>query len=183
MKKTIFFTSLATFSLVCAQSFADSYKYVPYVGASYTYALAHANSASPEYNVGGIYIGSEYGKYFGTEIFYNQSTYDKNFINNIKTRTSYRSYGLDLAAYLPLGCENSFDLVATIGAGEYVFAKKAHGEKHHNDSGWGYRFGGGFKYHLDENWQIKPLVRYVKFNKISDFDHQTEYALSMEYHF
>lgn len=183
MKKTIFFASAAAISLICTQSFADTYEYVPYAGINYTHAVAHASSAKPEYNIGGIHIGSEYGKYFGTEIFYDQSSYDKNFINDIKTKTSYRAYGLDLAAYLPIDCANRFDLVATIGAGEYVFAKKIIGDKHHDDSGWGYRFGGGLKYKLDNNWQIKPLVRYVKFNKISDFDHQVEYSVAMEYHF
>ena len=183
MKKTIFFASATIISLICSQSFADTYKYVPYIGVAYTRATARADTAKPEYNIGSLYIGSEYGKYFGTEIFYGQSSYKKNYIADVKTRTSYRAYGLDLAAYLPLGCDNRFDLVAAVGAGEYVFAKKIAGEKHHNDSGWGYRFGGGLKYHLDDNWQIKTLARYVKFNDISDFDRQSEYSIAAEYHF
>lgn len=182
MKKTIFY-GIAAALVSSTSAKADKYNYVPYVGATYSFASAHADSAKPHYNIGGIYVGSEYGKYFGTELFYNQSTYSNNYINNIKTRTSYRSYGLDLAAYLPFGCENRFNLIATTGVGEYVFAKKVKGDKHHNDSGWGYRFGGGIKYSFTQNWQAKALVRYVNFDGVSDFDHQTEYSLGVEYHF
>jgi opacity protein-like surface antigen len=182
MKKTLFFTFSALIS-VSSLAKADKYNYVPYIGASYSYSVAHADKAKPNYNIGGIYIGSEYGKYFGTEIFFNQSTYDNNYINNIKTRTSYRAYGLDLMAYLPLGCDHRFDLVGTAGVGEYVFAKKIKGDKHHNDSGWGYRFGGGLKYNFTQNWQTKALARYVNFDRVSDFNHQMEYSLNLEYHF
>ena len=182
MKKTIFF-SFAAVILSFTTAKADKYNYVPYIGGSYSYATAHIKGAQLHYNIGGIYVGSEYGKYFSTEIFYNQSTYDNNYIEGIKTRTSYRSYGLDLMAYLPLDCNNRFDLVGTAGIGEYVFAKKIQGDKHHNDSGWGYRFGGGFKYNITPNWQAKTLVRYVNFDGVSDFDHQIEYSLNAEYHF
>ena len=182
MKRTIFFLCLVLSALESGIAKADSYKYRPYVGATYAFASARADKAKPNYNIGGIYIGSEYGKYFSTEVFYNQSTYDNNYINNLRTRTSYRSYGLDLMAYLPLDCYNRFDFVATAGA-EYVFAKKIKGEKHHNDSGLGYRFGGGLKYNFNADWQAKALARYVKFNNVSDFDHQIEYSLNIEYHF
>ena len=183
MKKIVFFLCLLVFVFGSNNSKADSYKYSPYVGAIYSFADAHAKGAKPEYNIGGIYVGSEYGKYFSTEIFYNQSTYDTNKINEVKTRTSYRSYGLDLFAYLPIDCYNRFNLVSTIGAGEYVFAKKNKGEKHHNDSGWGYRYGGGLKYNFTQNWQAKALVRYVNFDGVSDFNHQMEYSFNVEYHF
>ena len=183
MKKTIFFLGLAFAMSEATLASADSYNYKPYAGVSYSYATAHAKSAKPKYNIGGIYVGSEYGKYFSTELFYNQSTGDKNHLNGIKTKTSYRSYGLDLLGYLPIDCNNRFDLIATIGAGEYVFAKKIKGEKHHNNSAWGYRFGGGLKYNLTQNWQARTLVRYVNFDRISDFDHQIEYSAGVEYHF
>lgn len=183
MKRTIFFM---IFSLIAFRSNfakADNYNYRPYVGASYSFVASHAEGAKPSYHSGGLYIGSEYGKYFGTEVFFNQTSYDKNFIANEKIRTSYRAYGLDLMGYLPLDCYNKFDLIATAGFGEYVFAKKSAGEKHHNDSGWGYRFGGGLKYNINNNWQIKALARYVNFDRISDFDHQIEYSTGIEYHF
>ncbi len=182
MKKTFFLAMLLiAFNITTVK--ADSYKYVPYVGASYSYATAHADGTRPIYNIGGIYIGSEYGKYFSTEAFYNQSTYDNNYINDEKTRTSYRSYGLDLVGYLPLDCYNRFNLVGSVGAGEYVFAKKIKGYKHHNDSGWGYRFGGGLKYTISPNWQARAVIRYVNFDGIDNFDHQTEYSAGIEYHF
>ena len=183
MKKTTFLIIVSIIAINCTTANADNYDYVPYIGADYTFAKAHAIKAKPEYNIAGIHIGSEYGKYFSTELFYNQSTYDNNYIADQKKRSSYRAYGLDLMSYLPLDCEHRFDLIGTIGVGEYVFAKKLKGEKHHNDSGWGYRFGGGLKYKLTQNWQIRALARYVNFDGISDFDHQIEYSAGVEYHF
>ncbi len=183
MKRTIFFTLIGATALICSESYADSYKYTPYIGASYSFAKTHAKGAKPSYNVGGIFVGSDYGKYFGTELFFNQTDYDNHYINDVKTRTSYRSYGLDLMAYLPLDCDSRFDLIATAGVGEYVFAQKIKGEKHHNDSGWGYRFGGGLKYSINSNWQLRGIARYVSFDRISDFDHQIEYSAGIEYHF
>ena len=75
------------------------------------------------------------------------------------------------------------DLIGTIGAGEYVFAKKIKGQKNHNDSGWGYRFGGGLKYAINHNWHARTLVRYINFDGVSDFNHQIEYGIGVEYHF
>ena len=184
MKKITFFLTLP---LLCAASnisaAADKYQYTPYIGIDYAYNQTNAKGFSPRYNALGLHIGSDYSADFGTEIFYNQSAADKRRPNNEKIKTSYRSYGLDLLAYLPLGCQKQLALLATTGMGEYVFNHKKVPQKHHNEHGYGYRFGGGFKYALNQNWQMRFITRYVKFNHADAFNHATEYTLSAEYHF
>ena len=183
MKKiTFLLTFLYSFS--CMECYAaDAYNYTPYVGMDYTYNHTKAHGFSPKYSAGGLYIGSMYSPYFGTELFFNQSNRHKKNIQNTKIKTSYRSYGLDVLAYLPLGCAQKLSAIATAGIGEYVFNQKILPQKHHNEHGFGYRFGGGIKFALSKNWQTRFITRYVKFNHVSGYNHSLEHTLSFEYHF
>lgn len=183
MKKITF---VLTFFFCAANVFsarADSYDYRPYVGVSYAFSHNKGDDIKGDYSLGGFYIGSDYSKYFATEVFFNQSTTRKNYPQNQKIKTSYRNYGLDLQAFLPLGEESKLSLAGTLGIGEYVFKNKYYPQKHGNDHGYGYRFGGGLRYMLTDNWQIKTLVRYVKFDHIDVFNHGVEYSFGVEYHF
>ena len=183
MKKITFFLTTAI-SLSAANCFAaDKYNYTPYVGLDYTYSHAKAHGFSPTHHAGGLYIGSMYSPYFGTEIFFNQSGGDSRRLADGKIKTSYRAYGLDIAAYLPLDCAQKFSLLATTGIGEYVYKQKITPQKHHNDHGYGYRFGGGVKLALTQNWQARFITRYVKLDHISGYNHTLENSFSVEYHF
>lgn len=184
MKKNIFAAGLmAGMAVLVNNAVADSYHYSPYVGADYIYSRAKFNGTHPEYHAGGIYVGSEYGQNFSTELFFNQSGSDTKNFATAKVKTSNRNYGLDVMAYLPFGEKNEFNLIATAGIGEYVFKNTVSGDKHHNDHGYGYRFGGGFKYAFTPNWQTRILARYVKLDQISDFKYTSEYSVGVEYHF
>ena len=183
MKKITF---LLTFSASCAiicSAQADSYQYAPYVGLDYTYNQTSGRGFSPRYHAAGLHIGSTYSPYFATEMFFNQSGTDSQHKHSRKIKSSYRSYGLDLIAALPLGCEKKFAFLATTGIGEYVFKHKVLPQKHHNEHGYGYRFGGGAQYAWNKNWQTRFLTRYVNFDHVSGYDHDMEYQLSLEYHF
>ena len=184
MKKITFLLITAFFVALNANSAqADSYQYTPYAGIDYTYSHATAKRFSPYYNIAGLHIGSDYSQYFGTELFFNQSTGNKRHIDDASIKTSYRSYGLDLFAYLPVGCNKRFSLLGTLGAGEYRYKITVSPAKHHNESGWGYRMGGGFKYALNKNWGFRTIVRYVNFDKIKAYKYAMEYSAGIEYHF
>jgi opacity protein-like surface antigen len=86
-------------------------------------------------------------------------------------------------AYLPLGCSKDFSLLATAGIGEYVYKQKFLGQKHNSEHGYGYRFGGGFKYAITPAWQTRLITRYVNFDGLHGYDHAVEYTLSLQYHF
>ena len=184
MKKVTFFLTVALgITVSTGISRADSYKYSPYMGLDYVFSEFSANSYSPHYNGAGIHIGSDYSKYFVTEIFFNQSNHDAKSTSLGKLKTSYRSYGLDLTGYLPLDCDQKFSLLATIGAGEYIYKITHRPQTRHNESGHGYRYGAGFKYMFDKHFALKLIGRYTKFDKTHLYDHAAEYNASIEYHF
>ncbi len=183
MKKITFVLTFLLIILVVKICLADSYNYTPYVGAQYQYSYAKVMHKRPEYHSVGVYIGSDYSKYFGTEVFYNQSGgRAKNYAGN-KFRSSFRAYGLDMFVYLPMGCEQRFSLLGTAGVGEYVFKLKPANRKHHHENAKAYRFGGGFKYAINNHWQARFVARYVDFDKVNKVKQSMEYALSAEYHF
>ena len=160
MKKiTIVLTFLAACGINAKNSVADSYHYTPYIGAGYQFNKTQLKQFRPEYQSG-----------------------SKNNGQGEKLKSSYRSYGLDLLGYLPLGCAQKFSVAATAGIGEYVYKLKEGGLKHYNEHGWGYRFGGGVKYAFDSHWQTRFMTRYVKFNHLDNVNQAMEYALSVEYH-
>ena len=94
--------------------------------------------------------------------------------------------GLDLMGYLPLGCDQVFSLVGTMGIGEYTFDKNYSGfyaPKDQRDHGIGYRFGGGLQYKIDDKFSVRGLVRYVNLNDIDNFDDMWEYTAGIRYSF
>ena len=163
---------------------AEKFDYIPYFGVDYAFADAKASKVKPSYHLLNLNVGTKYNKFFGTEAFFEQSSSDTKKIDaSNKLKTSYRAYGLDVFAYQPLGCYNTFDLFGTIGLGEYVFKSKFNKEKHNNDNAWGYRVGAGLAYNFDENISLRAVARYVGLNDISKVDHMYEYSLGLRYHF
>ena len=184
MKKiTFFLTSLFFVATAAANARADSYKYSPYVGADYTYDHTTARGISPYHHAANIRIGSDYSRYFATELFLMQSNNNKRYAQGQKIITSYRAYGLDLLAFLPLDSADRFSLLATTGIGEYVYKIREFPENSHNEHGFGYRFGSGFKYALCDHLHLRFVTRYIKFNRLDKFDHAVEYTTGLEYHF
>lgn len=184
MRNIIFFLATAFFIASHASyAVADTYKYKPYIGVDYAYNHTTAGSFNPYYNTVGFHVGSSYSRYFATELFFNQSNGNKRHKATYSLKTSYRSYGLDLLAFLPIGCSNKFSLLGTTGIGEYVYKTTFVPAKHYNEHGYGYRFGGGFTYTFTKNWNIRTIVRYVNFGRLSNYDHAFEYSAGVEYHF
>lgn len=184
MKKITFVLIFGAIFINLNNAAADNYKYVPYIGGGYQFDKAQLAGVKPEYHSAYLYVGSDYSSYFGTEVFFSQSASKNNRLDNNKLKSSYRAYGLDLLGYLPLDCQKRFSLVATAGFGEYTFnLKKTTDVKHHNEHGYGYRWGGGFKYTLNSHWQTRLMARYVKFEKVDNANQSLEYTLSAEYHF
>lgn len=173
--------TVALFAAIPAK--AETLQYIPYAGIDYGYVHATARNMNPNYHAFGINLGTKYNDYFGTELFLSQTGSEAKKYDGGKYKTSYRAYGLDIAAYLPLGCYHTFDLIGTAGIGEYIFNEKLSGSKHHNNSAWGYRIGAGMMYNLSENISLRALVRYVGLDGISRLDHLTEYTAGLRYHF
>lgn len=180
MNKAFFLISLA--SLMFSGVAGAENKYMPYVGADVSYHEAKTRFSHQHYAGMFVNLGTTYNKYFGTEIFYNQTLKDTKKIGaNDKYKTSYRAYGLDAIASMPL-C-SKFDLTASLGLGSYVFGEKKTGLTHASDEGVGYRFGAGGVYHLTSRVDIRANVRYVKIDHVSNLKHLSEYVLGARYFF
>jgi len=180
MKKIL----LAALVLAAAKAEAVENVYRPYLGIDYAYTETQAKNVSPKTNSAIVSFGSEYNKYFGTELWYQKSftaTASKTAEN--KTKYSFRAFGLDMYAYLPMFCEQKFAPLATLGIGRYAAKKKNLTGKSNDDDGTGYRFGAGAQYQIDEHLSVRALFRYVKLDRLADVDHINEVAAGVRYTF
>ena len=178
--RTISILSMTACFSFSAHAIENEYK--PYIGIDYAYTTATAKYIRPHNNSAIIILGSTYNPYFSTEMFFQYSDKDKLSNSNI-AKTSFYSYGLDTIAYLPLGCNGTIAPLATLGIGEYTVKNKLITSSNKKDHGYGYRFGGGLRYNIDNNWSIQSIARYIKTNKIRNYDHLTEYTLGLRYIF
>jgi len=181
MKNTIATLLVAVSTIAVAANANAETSFQPYVGVDYNY-----NNGDNNYNSGTINVGTQFNEYFGTEVFYQQSDDDVNTASiGGKETTSFKAYGLDLMGYAPMGCEQEFSLIGTVGIGEYTLDRSYNwnGAENSDDHGIGYRAGVGALYNIDENVAVRAMARYVKLNKIDDFDHMMEYTAGVRYNF
>ena len=175
---------LAAVSVIALTSSANALDFRPYVGAQYN--ATHVNAKGLETNVDmhsySVFVGTEYNKYFGTEVFYQNSNKWHKIINGKKEKIDFDAYGLDVYGYLPLGCEGIVSLIGTAGIANYDF-DYANNEGKDSDNGLGYRLGGGIQYNVTNNIGIRALGRYVWTDKLDDMDHFAEFSLGMKYTF
>lgn len=174
--------ALAVLTATAAPAQAIENEYRPYLGINYAYTRANVKRMRPHYNSASATLGSVYNRYFGTEVFYQYSDKDKLRHQAVKN-TSFNAYGLDMLAYLPLGCQGKIAPLATAGIGQYTFKHKYTNNGHNNDHGWGYRFGAGLQYNIDENWAVRAIARYIHTDKINGYDHLNEYTAGIRYTF
>ncbi len=183
MKKFFLPVTLSALFLSLNAYAADTNVYTPYIGLDYTYAHLHADTVSPNNQGAAFNLGTLYNDYFGTELFVAKTADDHKNTAFGKLKTSYFAYGLDATAYLPLGCLHTFDLFASLGIGEYVFDYKLSAQSKHDNTGFGYRFGGGLLYHFSEHFSLRAAARYVNVDHVSDVRRMVEYSTGIRYHF
>ena len=175
--------TLALMAAVSAFAFtanANAYDFTPYVAADYTYTDAQN---AFEVNGGKIALGTEYNKYFGTEVFYQRTGSDRVHSQGQTNEFSARAFGLDAYGYLPLGCDQVFSLVDTAGVALEDVIYKLPEESRSTDHGFGYRLGAGVEYKLNSNMAVRALYRYTFTDKLDGLDHINEYSLGLKYNF
>lgn len=173
MRNTIGALMVAVSAVAFAAS-ANANEYTPYVGVDYGYNDVNY------YNSAIVNVGTNFNKYFGTEVFYQFSDSKR---DNEGNENSMRAYGLDAYGYLPLGCAQTFSLVGTAGIAELDYKIKNQDEKRYNDNGVGYRLGVGVQYAIDENVAVRAIARYTFTDKIDGLDHIMEYTAGVRYNF
>ena len=108
--------------------------------------------------------------------------------NQNETRTFYdrttsriQSYGIDALGYIPLGCDQKFELVGGLGIGSYELKTRSE-EYRDKDEGIGYRMSAGVQYNVTDNMAIRGMYRHVIVNG-SDLDRINEYSAGIRYMF
>lgn len=185
MKNTIatLLVAVSTFAVAANANAENSFR--PYAGVDYNYDNGNGN----DFNSGSVNVGTQFNDYFGTEVFYQRSDNDVKTKGLARQETRYfNAYGIDLNGYLPMGCEQEFALIGSVGAGEYEFntGYNAAGWANNRDHGFGYRFGLGGLYNVTDNVALKAMARYVKFDKLADETEETdmmEYTAGVRYNF
>lgn len=182
MKKSIATLLVAVSAFAMNANAAD---FRPYVGVDYNYDNGNANN----FNSGTVNVGTQFNDYFGTEVFYQKSDDDVKTYDYLRQETrNFNAYGIDLNGYLPMGCEQEFALIGSLGIGEYTFntGYNVATDLNNRDHGIGYRFGLGGLYNITDSVAVKAMARYVKFNKLADETEETdmmEYTAGVRYNF
>lgn len=178
MNKTI--ALMAAVSAFAFTANANALEYTPYIAADYTYTEIPSTA---DVNGGKVAVGTEYNKYFGTEVFYQRTGSDRVHSSEGTNEYSLQSYGLDVYGYLPLGCDQVLSLVGTAGISNVDVIYKDAGKKRETENGLGYRLGAGFEYDINSNVSIRALYRYTFTDKVNSLDHISEYSLGVKYAF
>ena len=165
MKKLLVCCSLFSLALTAQNAWAnDGNHYVPYVGIDYSYSNANAKFLRPNYNAASVILGSDYNRFFSTEVFYQHSDNSKKTSRNGNLSSRFQAGGLDMYGYFKKRYSNPY-------------VKSGH------DQGYGYRAGAGIFYSLSKNVALRGVARYVKLDKIKDIDHMMEYSAGLRYTF
>lgn len=186
MNKTLLIlTAAAVVAAVPVVQAEEAYDYKPYIGFDYAYTNGVTKHMRPNYNSGSVNVGTDYNRFFSTEVFYQYSDKSSKGHNSDRVKTSFQAAGLDLYGYLPLTCYRDLALIGTAGIGMYDF-KTSLGNpalKGGHDHGYGYRAGAGILYTVDDHWSVRAVARYVGLDQIEDYDHMMEYSAGIRYNF
>ena len=174
---------LAAVSAIALATSANALEFRPYVGAQYNLTSASVkNMPNMDMHTYSAFVGTDYNRYFGTEVFYQNSNKWHKVVNGVKNKFDFEAYGLDAYGYLPLGCDRVFSLLGTAGIANYDYDVD-NGAGKGEDNGLGYRLGAGMQYNVTNNIAIRGLVRYIWADKLDGFDHMMEYSLGAKYSF
>jgi len=181
MKKTLLLAGVAC--LFAANANAEL---TPYIGADYNYDMWGMDQAFEDALIdhtdgGTIIAGTKFNKWTGVEAFYQLSTETSNHHEGNRYHSRLQAYGVDALGYLPLGCDQKFELLAGLGIGEYE-AKVRENSTTDKFEGVGYRLTAGAQYNLDANWSVRGTYRHVYVNKIFLND-LNELSLGVRYNF
>lgn len=191
MKKTLLLAGVASLFAMSANAYDIKDYWSPYVGLDYNYTATHhpeststvaGNILPSNYHSGTFAFGTKVFDYVAVEGFAEFSKYE----NKPETRSYTRAYGVDALGILPLYC-NDLELLGSLGLGRYynkLKYKTAAGKSQFAEYDWGYRFGAGLQYNINDNWGLRAMYRHVLFNKPKFAYHNLDVvSLGVRYNF
>ena len=172
---------------------ANAMEMKPYVGLDYNYsdaAIAHHdkvwgdpakfNNQENNYDSMSLIVGAKMHTNFGVEGYFQRSQNETRTFYD-RTTSRIQSYGIDALGYIPLGCDQKFELVGGLGIGSYELKTRSE-EYRDKDEGIGYRMSAGVQYNVTDNMAIRGMYRHVIVNG-SDLDRINEYSAGIRYMF
>ena len=190
MKKTLLLAGVA--SLFAFNANAMEMK--PYVGLDYNYsdaAIAHHdkdwgdpakfNAQENNYDSLSLIVGAKMHTNFGVEGYFQRSQNETREFHG-KNTSRIQSYGIDALGYIPLGCDQKFELVGGLGIGSYELKTRRNDTYRDKDEGIGYRMSAGVQYNVTDNMAVRGMYRHVIVNG-SDLDRINEYSAGIRYMF
>ena len=173
---------LAAVSVFTLTANANALEFRPYVGVQYNYTEVDAEKITPDMNSYSVVVGTEYNRYFSTEIFYQNSDKSNDYLNGEKVKSDFEAYGLDAYAYLPLGCDRVWSVFATAGIANYDSDTSSVKGKD-EDNGLGYRLGAGIQYSITNDINVRAIARQIWTDKLENVDDMKEFSLGVKYAF
>lgn len=183
MKKTLLLAGVA--SLFAVNTANAEIK--PYVGLDYNYSSYGMNYdardfVEDDYNSLSFVAGAKLMDNFGLEAFYQRSLNEKNTSDGEKVSSRIQNYGVDALGYLPLGCDQEFELIAGLGLGQYEMKYREQGLTADKEEALGIRANIGAQYNIDENWAVRGMYRHV-YLQHSDLNDINEFSAGIRYNF
>ena len=161
---------------------ANALEFRPYVGVQYNYTEVDAEEVKPDMNSYSVVVGTEYNRYFSTEVFYQNSDKSNDMVEGVKVKSDFEAYGLDAYASLPLGCDRVWSVFATAGIANYD-ADTSSIQGKSEDNGLGYRLGAGIQYSITNDIAVRALARHIWADKLENVDDMKEFSLGVKYIF
>src|SRR5574344_1095841 len=133
--------------------------------------LYHYTPKENNFNSGIFSLGAKFNERFSVETFYQQSLEAEGKYNIVKT--SFIAQGFDMQFTNNL--INNFNLIGSLGVARYYVEAKIKSYKE-NENGFGFRYGLGLQYNIDEHIALRTMGRYTtlaSFNSVSDIKEVT----------
>lgn len=133
--------------------------------------------------------GMRLNKYFGIELFFQQSEEKKKATHDygdfwVGFETKFNAYGIDFIGYAPFS--QNAELLAALGFGNYNFDVNMANTTMagiEQFSTTGIRFGAGFQYYLNDNLALRVMGRYVRMTDDYILKNMIEASVGLRYMF
>ena len=183
MKKYVLLAGVAC--LFAANAEARTYDMTPIIGLDYAYSDAdlkgEAKPVNNDFSSGIFTAGVRFDEYASLEAFFQMAGEEKGRAADIPYKTEWNAYGLDAIGHMPIGCEQKFEALASLGIGLYDIDVKKDDVKN-SFTKVGYRGAIGAQYNITEDLSARIMGRYVYIGSGSMHDIK-EATIGMRYAF
>lgn len=173
--KSIFIVTILSTTILSSSANAEDFYFKPYVGADYQFTHVDYQNGVDDVlanNFSGVnfHAGARIHKNLGIETGYQVTQQKEKETALTDSKTDIKGFNVDLLGYLPV--QPKIDLIGTIGVSYLTATIKGPGGSDDDDEAKG-RIGAGAQYWVNDNLNIRGIVRYQG----ADFDDAADGAV------